>query len=72
MRWPSFLTRRPAPTSAPVDALTQCDAEIAEAVARRRDARRARPAPSEAKRFAHARPKVDQLRRERAMDLVAF
>ncbi len=69
-RWLDIITRRPAPTAAPVDPLTRCDAEIAEAVARRRAARLARPEPNEAKRFARARPMVERLRREHAMELV--
>jgi hypothetical protein len=71
-RWLDILTRRPAPTVALVDPLTRCDAEIAEAVARRRAARLARPEPNEAKRFARARPMVERLRYERAMAAVDF
>lgn len=63
-----------APTpaqAAPVDSLTRCEREIAEAVSRRRAARLARPTRDEAKRFARARPKTDQLAREMAMAPVA-
>jgi hypothetical protein len=42
------------------------------AIAQRREARRAKPLVTEAKRFAHARPKVEQMRHELAMQRVIF
>jgi hypothetical protein len=71
-RWFDIFTRRPAPTSAPVGPLARCEAEIAEAVGRRRETRRARPALTEEKRFARARPKLEQLKREIATMPVPF
>lgn len=44
--------------------------EIEAACARQAEARRARPVRGEAKRFAHARPKLEQLRAEYARQWV--
>lgn len=46
--------------------------EIDAGVARQAEARRARLVRSESKRFAHARPKLDQLRHDIAMQQVDF
>ncbi|MBW6523454.1 hypothetical protein KZ810_08075 [Sphingomonas sp. RHCKR47] len=46
--------------------------EIEAACARQAEARRARAPRDEAKRFAHARPKLEQLRHDIAMQQVDF
>ncbi|MFS0771061.1 hypothetical protein [Sphingomonas sp. 1P08PE] len=47
-------------------------ADIEDSIAARRRERLSRPASNEAKRFARAQPKVDQLRHEYAMRHVTF
>lgn len=71
MRWPSFLSRRPARARREVihvttrpDPLVRARAEIDQAITRRAEKRKARPPRTEQRRFAHARPKVEQLVRE--------